>query len=198
MVQTQSSKSIEGVWQSFFEANPWLLGLGLSAHLFASWDPDRLEKVVAGYDVDGPGKRADALLRTAGIVRLLVFAEIKHHRTDLLGRKYRSGCWAPSEELTGAVAQSQGTVQLAQERLGTVLSTEDDDGFEIPGSSTYLYHPRAYVVAGNLDQFVGQSKEMIRSFELYRRSLHEPEIITFDELLARADAVVTSMEDQSR
>ncbi len=28
---------------------------------------------------------------------------------------------------------------------------------------------------------------MHRSFELYRRNLYEPEVITFDELLARAE-----------
>jgi hypothetical protein len=33
----------------------------------------------------GPGKRTDALLRTSGSIRSLVFAEIKHHLTDLLG-----------------------------------------------------------------------------------------------------------------
>lgn len=201
-VTNQVRKSTEGVWQELFEKNPWLLGLGLSSQLLVGWDPERLEKVVTGYDVGGPGKRTDALMRTAGIVRLLVFAEIKHHTTGLLGKEYRSGCWAPSEELTGAVAQSQGTVQLAQEKLGTALREKDEDGFAILGGDAYLYRPRAYVVAGQLSEFVsaagGHSEAKIRSFELYRRSLEEPEVITFDELLARAEALVDSLDNQGR
>lgn len=199
-VAAQAKKSKEGVWQEFFEANPWLLGLGLGNHLLVGWDPDRLEKVVAGYDVGGPGKRTDALMRTAGIVRLLAFGEIKHHRTDLLKKEYRPGCWAPSEELTGAVAQSQGTVQLAQEKLGTFLQAEDDGGFQILGEISYLYRPRSYVVAGQLSEFVseagGHNTDKIRSFELYRRNLYEPEILSFDEVLARAEALVASLGDE--
>lgn len=193
-VAQRAGHSKEGVWQGLFESDPWLLGVGLSSQLLVGWDPDRLEKVVSGFDVSGPGKRVDALMRTAGVVRLLAFAEIKTHETDLLGTEYRSGCWAPSVELTGAVAQSQGTVQLAQERLGTALQEIDEQGFSVPGGTAYNYRPRAFVVAGRLSEFVsaegGHSEARIRSFELYRRSLQTPEVLTFDELLARAEVIV--------
>lgn len=193
-VAQRAGHSKEGVWQDLFESDPWLLGVGLSSQLLVGWDPDRLEKVVSGFDVSGPGKRADALMRTAGVVRLLAFAEIKTHETDLLGTEYRTGCWAPSVELTGAVAQSQGTVQLAQERLGTALQEIDEQGFSVPGGTAYNYRPRAFVVAGRLTEFVsaegGHSEAKIRSFELYRRSLQTPEVLTFDELLARAEVIV--------
>jgi hypothetical protein len=48
-----------------------------------------------GRSVKGVGKRVDALLRTAGIIRSLAFAEIKHHRTQLVEDEYRVGCWGP-------------------------------------------------------------------------------------------------------
>lgn len=198
LVAVQARKSKEGVWQEFFEANPWLLGLGLSAHLLIGWDEDKLEKVVVGADIGGPGKRADAVLETAGIIGLLALAEIKHHRTDLLANgAYRSGCWPPSGELSGAVAQSQGTVQLTLERLINRVEKKDDEGFTVPAETTYLYRPRSYVVIGQLSEFVhpetrGRNEAMVRSFELYRRNLHEPVVITFDELLARAEALVAT------
>lgn len=198
LVAVQSRKSKEGVWQEFFEANPWLLGLGLSAHLLIGWDEEKLERIVVGADVGGPGKRADAVLKTAGVIGLLALAEIKHHRTDLLANgTYRSGCWPPSDELSGAVAQSQGTVQLTLERFSSKLEKEDTEGFVNPAETVYLYRPRSYVVIGRLSEFVqpetgGRNEGMVRSFELYRRSLQEPVVVTFDELLARAEALVTT------
>jgi hypothetical protein len=198
LVAVQARKSKEGVWQEYFEANPWLLGLGLSAHLLIGWDEDKLEKVVVGADIGGPGKRADAVVETAGVIGLLALAEIKHHRTDLLANGiYRSGCWPPSTELSGAVAQSHGTVQLTLERLINKVEKKDDEGFTVPAETTYIYRPRSYVVIGQLSEFLhpetgGRNEAMVRSFELYRRNLHEPIVITFDELLARAEALVAT------
>ena len=40
----------------------------------------------------------------------------------------------------------------------------------------------------------GAIESKVSSFELYRRNLYEPEILTFDELLARAEWHVTLAE----
>lgn len=102
-----------------------------------------------------------------------------------------------SHELSGAVAQSQGTVQLTLERFSSKLEKEDAEGFANPAETVYLYRPRSYVVIGRLSEFVhpetgGRNEGMVRSFELYRRSLQEPVVMNFDELLARAEALVTT------
>jgi hypothetical protein len=187
----------ERVWQRFLEADPWILGISLAAQLLTSWDASRLEQFVAGSSVAGPGKRVDALLETSGRIRALVFAEIKHHRTDLLAaRHYRSGSWPPSAELTGAVVQAQQTVDLAVQAIGTQLRDKDEEGAET-GEAAHVVRPRSFVVAGQLDQLRGASgvhSEKYRSFELYRRNLYEPEIVTFDELLARAEWHVSLTE----
>lgn len=188
------AKSTEGVWQSFFEENPWVLGFNLATQALIAWDSARLEQVVAGFDISSPGKRADAVMHTTGLVSMLTLVEIKHHRTPLLKEHYRSGAWAPSPELVGAVAQSQTTVQLAIERIGTKLERHDAEGYDVPNDSTYLYRPRSYVIAGSLSEFRsengGDHGAKIRSFELYRRNIHEPEIVTFDEILARGEMIV--------
>jgi hypothetical protein len=58
--------------------------------------------------------------------------------------------------------------------------------------------PRSYSVVGNLEQLIGEGGgdhvDKVRSFQLYRRQLAEPEIITFDELLARAEWSVSLAE----
>lgn len=190
--------SKEKVWQKFLEQNPWILGVNLSGQLLTSWDDNRLEQVVAGFSIGGPGKRTDALLRTSGSIRSLVFAEIKHHLTDLLGdEEYRSGCWPPSLELAGGVTQVQQTVELARTQIGERLPDIDEEGADT-GEHTYLVRPRSFLIIGHLNKLRGPSGGVIRakhrSFELYRRNLYEPEILTFDELLARAEWHVTLAE----
>ena len=196
--QTRTGSGPEAVWQTFLENNHWILGGLLSGQLLTSWDDRRLEQVVTGSSIAEVGKRADALLRTAGQVRSMVFVEIKHHRTDLLAEEYRPGCWAPSKELSGGVAQAQGTVQRAVASIGSRLPDRASDGSEIPGEFIYLIRPRSFLIVGNLNKFIGEAGGIhhgkYQSFQLYRRNMQEPEIITFDELLARAEGLVNAAD----
>lgn len=196
-VAQSSGKKPEAVWQEFFEANKWILGITLSTTLLTSFDPSKLERVVAGQSVAGPGKRVDALLETAGRISSLVFAEFKTHSTRLLtNSEYRSGCWSPSSEVAGGVAQVHGTVHEAVKHFGDRLNKRDADGTEQLGQYGYALRPKSFLIVGSLDQFVGEGgghhPGKIQSFELYRRQLQEPEVITYDELLARADWMASS------
>lgn len=190
----------EKAWQRLLEANPWVLGVGLGGQLLTSWSHEELEQVTTGASIKGAGKRTDALLRTNGIVRSMVFAEIKHHRTELLaGTHYRSACWGPSTELAGAVVQVQQTVRMAVRDLGEYLEDKAADGSRT-GTGTFITQPRAYLVVGCLDQLEGSGgpiDDKVHSFELFRRNLAHPEVITFDELLARAEWHVKLAEEQA-
>jgi len=187
----------EAVWQRFLEDNPWILGISLAGQLLTSWDDAKLEQVVAGFSIAGEGKRTDALLRTSGHIRSFVFAEIKHHKTDLLeAKEYRSGCWPASSELVGGVTQVQQTMHLAARQIGDRLAETDATGADT-SEATYLIRPRSFLILGHLDQLRGPQgvhRAKHRSFELYRRNLYEPEVITFDELLARAEWHVAAAE----
>lgn len=191
----------EKVWQILLEEEPWILGASLTGQLLTSWDDDKLEQIVVGFSVAGAGKRADALLRTNGRIRSMVFAEIKHHQTPLLASMataYRPDCWAPSAELTGGVVQVQQTVHRATRDITGRLPDVDDSGTET-GEHTYLVRPRCFLIAGNLEQLRGATgvhRAKYESFELYRRNLYEPEVVTFDELLARAEWHVTLLDGE--
>ncbi|MBF6182705.1 DUF4263 domain-containing protein [Nocardia otitidiscaviarum] len=194
----------EAVWQDLFERNPWIFGVSLSGQLLTSWDSAKLEQVVVGHSVATVGKRTDALLRTASRIPSMVFAEIKTHRKELLElvqEPYRAGCWAPSFELSGGVVQAQGTVHRAVTHIGERLQETAPDGSDIPGEFTYLLRPRSYLIIGSLESLRGEGggyhRDKIRSFELFRRELVQPEILTFDELLARAEWLVESADVQS-
>lgn len=183
----------EGLWQKYFEKNPWVFGYGLGYIFLSGLDDKKLEQVVQGHSVDSHGKRVDALMKTKGIISNLCFVEIKTHSTDLLESKpYRSGCWAPSKELAGAIAQVQGTVASAVENLSSKINPNDKEG-NPTGEEIFNYQPKSYLVIGSMTEFVaenGVNKDKLRSFELLRKNTSNPEIITFDELHERAKFIV--------
>lgn len=185
--------SNEALWQKYFEKNSWVFGYGLGYIFLSSLDDRKLEQVVEGHSVDSHGKRVDALMKTKGIISNLCFVEIKTHTTALLEAKpYRSGCWAPSKELAGAIAQVQGTVASAVENLSSRINPGDSEG-NPTGEEIYNYQPKSYLVIGSMGEFVsehGVNKDKLRSFELLRKNTSRPEIITFDELYERAKFVV--------
>ncbi len=185
--------SNEDLWQKYFEKNPWVFGYGLGYIFLSSLDDKKLEQVVQGYSVDSHGKRVDALMKTKGIISNLCFVEIKTHTTALLEAKpYRSGCWAPSKKLAGAIAQVQGTVASAVENLSIRINPSDSEG-NPTGEEIYNYQPKSYLVIGSMGEFVseqGVNKDKLRSFELLRKNTSNPEIITFDELYERAKFIV--------
>lgn len=185
----------EKVWQSFFEANPWILGYGLNYVFNSELDGKKLEQVVKGYDFNGSGKRVDLLMKTKGLINSLCFGEIKTHKTPLLKQvsdAYRRECWAADEELAGGVAQIQKTVQKSIENIKTKTEIKDKNG-DLTGEQLYLYQPKSFLLIGSLKQFVkdnGINEEKFSSFELLRKNMFNPEIITFDELYERAKHII--------
>jgi Domain of unknown function (DUF4263) len=196
-VKIEKKCADEAVWQQYFEKNPWIFGYGLSYIPLSGLNEKKLEQVVHGYTVADHGKRIDALLRTRGVISSLCFVEIKTHNTALLqNQPYRSGCWAPSNELSGAISQVQGTVALAAESIRAKLSPTDSAG-NPTGEEVFNYLPKSFLVVGSLEQFVaehGVNQERYRSFELLRRNTNSPEVITFDELYQRARFIVQQNE----
>lgn len=189
--------SDESLWQKFFEKNQWIFGYGLDYIYSSSLDDKRLEQVVRGHHVGQSGKRVDALLKSRAIASSLCFVEMKNHRTPLLqGKPYRAACWAPSDELAGAVAQIHGTVSYASETIAGKLRVSDSAGFPTP-EEIFNFKPKSFVVLGHLGQFAnehGINEEQFRSFELYRGNMVQPEIVTFDELYERARHIVAANE----
>jgi hypothetical protein len=194
--QAKAAKGIgadEALWQAFFERNQWVFGYGLSYFFVTGFDNRKLEQVVDGYDLQTRGKRTDGLMKTRGVISAVCFVEIKTHETRLLDTtSYRAGCWAPSKELCGAVAQVQGTVAAAMQSLYGLIRTKDARGSPT-GEEVFNYRPRAFIVVGSLGQFTtehGVNEEQVRSFELYRNSISDIDILTFDELYERSRFIV--------
>lgn len=187
----------EAVWQSFFEDNPWIFGYGLKLVACQPFDDGKLEQVTTGHSrFVGSGKRSDALMRTRSYASSLMFCEIKTHRTALLEKRpYRPhDVYQVSQELSGAVSQVQKIVA----KVLLSFSKQVERHIEPDGTPTDIefstIRPRQAILAGRLDEFSANGSinhEKLGSFELYRNSIHDIEIITFDELYERACFIVS-------
>jgi hypothetical protein len=176
----------EAYWQGFFHANKWIFGYGLNyAILDVNGHP-----YVGGKNLEGTGGQTpDSLGITKGNVKFSVIVEIKTPETPLLrDKEVRSGAWGISKNLIDAVSQIQANV----------------DQWNIEGSRTrqnqpllegvHTVTPRGVLVIGDLKQFKDQQGKDIQTkaltFERFRRSLTNVEILTFDELYERARFIV--------
>ena len=193
-----SHRKPEGLWQDFFEANPWIFGISLSLIHFGPLDGKKLQQTVSGASLTTSGKVVDALLRSRAEVSTACFVELKRHDTALLAKEpYRSGCWSPSSELSGAVAQIQGTVSSALRDWAGKMQVKKQNG-EPTGEFVFATEPRSFVICGSLSQFCsdnGVNDQQFNAFEMYRRNLIKPEIITFDELYERAHLIVDGLSE---
>lgn len=192
----QNKETTENSWQKFFEANTWIFGYGLNFVFNAPLEGRKLEQVVSGHNLANAGKRVDALLSRRGIIEATCFVEIKKHTTMLISAKeYRPECFAVSEEVAGGVAQIQKTIQKSVRSLYDRIELRDGD--YNPTGNLYNYQPKGYLVVGSLSEFEtdkGINEVKYSSFELFRRNLSNPEIITFDELFERAKFIVATTE----
>lgn len=85
-------------------------------------------------------------------------------------------------------------MSLANIRSKTTI--KDETG-ALTGEQLFLYQPKSFLVIGSLSEFQGEhgiNEEKYSSFELFRRNISAPEIITFDELYQRAKFIVESSE----
>lgn len=193
----RTKKTAEALWQSFFEEATWIFGYGLSLVGHDAFASGRLEQITTGANLwSGGGKRSDAVMRSRAVISTLLFCEIKRHDTALLrARPYRvPDVYAPSEEIVGGVAQLQKTVRKAYRQFMNQIETRTDpDGSPI-GLDFSTTRARQVLLVGNLNEFRsehGVNGERMESFELYRKANSDVEIITFDELLARAKFIVS-------
>lgn len=197
------NKRPEDVWQHFFEQNQWIFGYGLKLVSCEPLDDSKLEQITSGANIfTGAGKRADGLLRTRGYISSLLFCEIKTHDKQLLsGTKYREpDVYKVSTEVSGGVSQVQKTAHKALRTIAHEFhKLYEPDGTPLRVEVSTL-RPRQVLIIGNLKELTESGDinlEKSLTFELYRKSINDVEIITFDELYERAKFIVNG-DDQGQ
>jgi len=129
---------------------------------------------------------------TEGYSRFTVLVEIKKPDTDLLDSKYRKRVAHISKELTGGVSQ----LQVAASTWENQDSRSDENRDRFDKESTYTVQPKGILVIGHLKQLV-DDRDKLKTFQLFRRNIANPEIITFDELYQRARHIVDNISTNS-
>jgi hypothetical protein len=183
----------EGDWQTFFEDNTWIFGYGLRYQF--------LTTVVAqpnygGTTVTGRGgQRGDFLTASEADLRFTVVVELKKPGSRLLETQlYRNKVYVLSKDLIGGVTQVQSNCRT-WEIHGSQLP-DNREQLESDEAPSYTTQPRGILIIGNLHELDNYAKRT--TFELLRRNLQNPDVITFDELLARSKHLLLNEEHNLR
>jgi hypothetical protein len=179
----------EDDWQEFFEVNTWIFGYGLSYRFLSTL---QAQPNYGGKDVRGSGgQRGDFLTASEAENRFTVLVEIKTPETTLVAdRTYRNRVHLLGGHLIGGVSQLQANCRTWDRRAE---DAENREALEDVGGA-YTIEPKGILLIGHTEQLDSLGKRT--TFELFRRSLHNPEVITFDELLARARHLLLNEEEQ--
>jgi len=173
----------EDWWQGFFEQNTWIFGYGLKYQILK---PVQAQPRYGGQKLGGKGtEKGDFLQRTEAQVKFTVLVEIKKPDTTLLAPKlYRNAAWQLGEDLTGGVTQLQANCRRWE--IEGSRTDENREGLSDEGVCTI--QPKGILVIGQTAQLNQATKK--NTFELFRRNVVNPEILTFDELFERAKFIV--------
>ena len=182
----------EALWENFFWEHQWIFGYGLRYQFL------ELEKRQANYggeSYQGTGKqRGEFLALTSGHDSFTVVVEIKKPQTKVFAEReqpYRSGVPIFSPDFVGGVSQAQ----VNSRTWDTEGSQRNADRDLLEPRRIFTIAPLSILVIGLMKQFDVPQKR--RSFELFRRNVHNPEILTFDELFERAKYIVESGVEDS-
>jgi hypothetical protein len=187
IVRLAALRKLVTVWEANKE-NPdeefWQKELGKCPYAFSLIFPYTVvivaEKAyVGGKDVTNTGGNiADFLVKRALTGNCLI-VEIKTPKTALLARRYRNRAYSISPDVSGATVQVQSYLQSLVTEESKLLSGSQN---------AHATRPKGVILAGNCEQLDTRDKR--DSFELYRSSLGEVQILTFDEFFHKAQMLI--------
>ena len=165
-----NNSHLESTYQTFFEQNPLLL-------TFFSGSPYiqfKSQAYVGGKSFDNSNGQYPDFLQKHKLTNNTFIIEIKTPQTALLDKKaYRdTGVYNPTKHLSGSITQLLTQKYQLETEISTLIKNADDRNVE-------AYNVQSLLIIGNLSSLT--SKEMIRSFELFRNNQKNLRILTYDE-----------------
>jgi hypothetical protein len=160
----------EGVWQRYFTDNPFLLSLAFGLPIVAIGG----QVSVGGRTFSGRRDKVADFLHRNNLTDNLALIEIKTAKTPLLGTSYRSGVYPPSRELSGSITHLLDQRYHLQTEIAMLRHNNGRSELE-------SYAIKGVVIAGTMPTNQAEKK----SLELFRNSLNDLLVITFDELLGK-------------
>lgn len=180
--QKTDSDALEERWHKFFRDNAWLL-----CQLFAFpmvYFKDKM--FVGGKDSSNEGgKIADFIYRSEFSDNIAII-EIKTHLTQLVAAAaYRGDDVFPiSRQLSGAINQTLDQRDNLQKEFYIVRKNSDYQSF----------NPKCLVLVGNHSNL---KANQVKSFELFRNSQKDIEIVTFDELRKKIESLLSIFKNEN-
>ncbi len=168
----------EEFWQKTFQTHNWIL-----SQIFACPTIQIRKKFYCGgKEDDNKGGVEGDLLYQNKLTGNLAFIEIKTPKLDIIiGKQYRGKekekenvIYSMHQELTGAVNQVLNQKKVYHSTYGEK-------------KSKFINNIKCVLIIG----ITPDDDDKIKSFELYRKSLIEVEIITYDELFERIKSILT-------
>lgn len=162
----------EKFWQDLFKQHPNILSTIIPSVVHIIED----QPYFGGKAIDNKGGTIGDFLYKSGTNNVSII-EIKTPSTDLLGTEYRNDVFCPSKELSGSIIQIRKQKDnLMKEydhiKRKSIIKEKDFDA----------YDPKSYIIIGNSSKL---NPIELESFELFRNSLKDIEIITFNELIEK-------------
>lgn len=162
----------EPKWQSFFKANPFILGLAFPYPVILFQD----QASVGGTTIRGSGESIVDFLMAQQFTGNLAIVEIKRPSTALVEPKpYRGDLHAPHRDLTASMAQALDQRAVLLHHFAAKKS------FDPTLADAHVSSVNCIVVVGTLPKDAAQ----VRSLDLFRHSSKDVAVVTFDELLAK-------------
>lgn len=173
-------KKTEKRWQKIFDLNPFILSMIFGYPVVKVLR----EASVGAPHLDGSGAKIADFLAKNPVTSNAALVELKTPQAELLAAKpYRGATnanpvYQPHADLSGAVAQVLDQRYRLQKDIATHRS--NNRGLELT-----TYHVDCVVVAGRTPE----DEDCRQSFEIYRQSLKDVRIVTFDELLIKLESL---------
>lgn len=167
----------EEYWQKTLEDNSFVLSQLVSHPLIVVFG----KAYIGGKAVDNRGGHLADYLAKNPLTENAAIVEIKTPTCRLLSNtEYRNGVFSPSDDLVGAVNQ---LLTYRQSLIGNQQS------LRIHEQRLSVFRPQCLLIAGTVEREL-DTQEKRRSFELFRHELKDVLIVTFDELIAKLDALI--------
>ena len=164
----------EQYWQDFFKRNAWIISQVFSIPCILYDD----QAYVGGKSFSGTGGNLPDFLYENKLTKNLAIVEIKTPKTQLLGQPYRGNSYSMSKEFSGAISQVLSYKQSLLNEFNSIYVNS--------GGNVEAFSPRCVVVLGNTNELKTDRTKM-GSFENFRACLNGVTVLTYDELLSRAD-----------
>ena len=178
----------EANWQDFFEREQWVFGYGLDYRVMRPFDR---EMTVGGGGVDNKDRPKVDYLQSFTDYTVLV--EIKKPDTPIFKRSRggRAGTWEFSSEFISAISQ------ILEQKAEWLAFSQTGDHYNADGTKKLTARtrtPKSILVIGSREEFSAiedarVANVMRDTFELFRREHSSIDIITYDELMERAEFI---------